>query len=129
VLRATTGLGDLRAVLRSCSGFVEILCTSEEFEIGPRWLSLRGPTTHLHVQVPALTAALFMEAGEDAHPSRPSIWFLGRCGSPCLLLILDRAEGAERARQEAAFRALRECYGARVVFPRDPAERAGHTLH
>ncbi|HEV7735193.1 MAG TPA: hypothetical protein VGR62_23685 [Candidatus Binatia bacterium] len=116
LLREAESLGRVRAVLRSCSGFVEVFCSTEAFEVGPDWLTVRLPGAHLHVQVPALTGAALHEAGDAAHPERPSMWFYGRCGSPCLLLILDQTDGDERQRQEAAFQALRSRHGAHVRF-------------
>ncbi len=120
-------LGPVRAVLRSCSGFAEFFCAASDMSMSTGWLSIRQPTAHLHLQLPVLRGALLLEAGEHAHPHAPSVWLYGRCGSPCLLLILDQAEGAERARQEAVFRSLRTRYGTRLAF--ESAVSAGDTLH
>lgn len=116
LLEKTRGLGRVRAVLRSCSGFVEVFCSTEAFEVGPGWLTVRLPEAHLHVQVPALAGATLLEPGDAAHPDRPSVWFFGRCGSPCLLLILDQTDGEDRRRQEEVFQALRSRFGAHVRF-------------
>lgn len=116
LLHEAASLGRVRAVLRSCSGFVELFCSTEAFEVGPGWLTVRLPEAHLHLQVPALTGAALHEPGDAAHPERPSMWFYGRCGSPCLLLILDQTDGDERTRQEAAFEALRSRHGTHVRF-------------
>jgi hypothetical protein len=122
LLQEAACLGRVRAVLRSCSGFVEVFCSTEAFEVGPDWLTVRLPEAHLHVQVPALAGAALHEAGAAAHPERPSMWFYGRCGSPCLLLILDQTDGDERRRQESAFRALRSRHGAHVRFAQPDAD-------
>lgn len=126
LLQEAASLGRVRAVLRSCSGFVEVFCSTAAFEVGPDWLTVRLPEAHLHVQVPALAGAALHEAGEAAHPERPSVWFYGRCGAPCLLLILDQTDGDERRRQEAAFRALRSRLGAHVRFAEPAGERVLH---
>lgn len=122
-------LGPVRAILRSCSGFVELFCSTDAFEVGSGWLHVRQPTAHLHVQVPALASVAFHDAGDEAHPGRPSIWLLGRCGSPCLLLILDQTEGEARVRQESAFEALRARWGTRVAFRAEAPVAEGRLLH
>jgi hypothetical protein len=127
LLQEAASLGRVRAVLRSCSGFVEVFCSTAAFEVGPDWLTVRLPEAHLHVQVPALAGAALHEPGGEAHPERPSLWFYGRCGSPCLLLILDQTDGDERRRQEAAFRALRFRHGAHMSFV--PAPDDVRVLH
>lgn len=129
LLADAASLGPVRAILRSCSGFVELFCSAEAFEVRGGWLHVRQPTAHLHVQVPALAAAAFHDAGDDAHPGRPSLWLLGRCGSPCLLLILDQTEGEARERQETAFAALRARWGAQVVFGDEDHRAEARLLH
>lgn len=130
LLADAASLGPVRAILRSCSGFVELFCSTDAFEVRGAWLHVRQPTAHLHVQLPDLASAAFHDAGEDAHPGRPSLWLLGRCGSPCLLLILDQTEGAARRQQETAFATLRARWGAQVAFRGDDTTAAeGRLLH
>lgn len=120
-LADASGLGRVRAMLRNCSGMVEMFCSSESFLLTPHWLTVRTPVAHLHVQVATLCTAQLKDERADAHLQRQSIWFHGRCGSPCLILILDQTEGDERLRQEAAFEDLRQRYGERVTFGERPA--------
>lgn len=122
-------LGPVRAVLRNCSGFVEVFCSTDDFRLTPGWLSLRSPTTHLHLQVPVLAGAALREAGEGAHPHHPSIWLVGRCGSPCLILIFDQTEGEARRRQGLLLDALRSRWGEEVVFRTAAEASATHMLH
>ncbi|MCW5890043.1 MAG: hypothetical protein KIT14_05770 [bacterium] len=129
LLADAASLGPVRAILRSCSGFVELFCSADAFEVHGGWLHVRQPTAHLHVQVPALAAAAFHDAGDEAHPGRPSLWLLGRCGAPCLLLILDQTEGEARARQETAFQALRARWGTQVAFHGGDAPAEDRLLH
>jgi hypothetical protein len=123
LLREVRSLGPARVVLRSCSGFMELFCDVDAFQLDEGWLNVRQPGVHLHVPLPALEGACLLDAGGDAYPHAPSIWFLGRCGSPCLLMILDLASGDERVRQAAAFRTLQARWGERIAF--DAPEPAG----
>jgi hypothetical protein len=129
LLADAASLGPVRAVLRSCSGFVELFCSVGDFEVRGEWLHVRQPTAHLHVQIPALAAATFHDAGDEAHPGGPSLWLLGRCGSPCLLLILDQTRGEARARQQIAFDDLRARWGTQVVFHGADASAEARLLH
>lgn len=114
LLRDAAGLGPVRVVLRSCGGFMELFCDTAGFELTGGWLTVRRPGAHLHVQLPALQGACLLEAGGDAYPHAPSLWLVGRCGGPCVIVILDVAE--DRERQAATFQSLRARWGERVAF-------------
>lgn len=129
LLRDAAGLGPVRVVLRSCSGFMELFCDTGAFDLTNGWVTVRRPDAHLHVRIPALDGACLLEAGGDAYPHAPSLWFLGRCGSPCLIIILDVATGDARARQDEAFRALRAQWGERAVFAGETSDDAERVLH
>jgi len=118
-------LGPVRIVVRNPSGFVEVFCDSDSFRLSAGWLHICKPTTHLHVRLESLTEVLLLEPSPDAHPTRPSIWLVGRCGAPCLLIILDQTEGDARRQQERAFAALRERWGHRVPLE----DRGSRLLH
>jgi hypothetical protein len=62
------------------------------------------------------------------HGTPPSICFVGRCGSPCLVVVLDRATGAERQQQDLRFRNLRARWGGRVSLDADHAMEGDHWL-
>ncbi len=116
LLRDAAGLGPARVVLRSCSGFMELFCDLAACELAGDWLTVRRPDAHLHVQLPALGGACLLEAGGDAYPHAPSLWLLGRCGRPSVIVILDRTAGGRRATQAAAFARLRARWGERIAF-------------
>lgn len=103
-------MGRVRAVVRNCSGFVEVFCSTEDFELCRQWLSVRVPTAHLHVPIADLRAVRFVEAGEATHPA-PAVWLYGRCSAPSVIFILDQEKGDMRGEQEARFMALRARYG------------------
>jgi hypothetical protein len=128
-LEACAALGEARFVLRNCSAFMEMFSSTERLCIGDRWLTIRLPEAHMHVELARVSGVRLRESGEADTPACSSLWFHGRCGSPFLLLILDQTEGAQRAAQEAAFRRLRERFGEEITFEPTEAEAAGATLH
>lgn len=129
LLEDTGRLGRVRTVLRNCSGFVELFCSTEDFHLTEEWLTVRLPTAHLHVQLSALRAVRFADAGECAHPTRPSVWFFGRCGMPLLMLFLDQTTGAERKRQQLIFLALQTRWGVNAVFADGRVYPSAYTIH
>ena len=129
LLRDVAALGQVRVVLRSCSGFMELFCDAGEFELIDGWLTVRRPEAHLHVQVPALHGACLLDAGGDAYPHAASLWLVGRCGNPCVIVILDVTVGVERVRQVAAFQMLRERWGERVAFDPPAGSADERVLH
>ena len=128
LLRDAMGLGPARVVLRSCSGFMELFCSTDAFELTGEWLTVRNASGHLHVQVETLQGACLLRPGGDAYPHAASVWLLGRCGGPCVIVILDVTLGDQRVRQVAAFEQLRARWGERVAFT-EPAEAGERTLH
>jgi hypothetical protein len=129
LLRDAAGLGAARVVLRSCDGFMELFCDTACFELAGEWLAVRRPEAHLHVQVRSLRGATLLNAGSDAYPHAPSLWLIGRCGKPCVIVILDVTTGVERVRQMVAFSALRERWGEHVGFRRAPRTAVERVLH
>ncbi len=129
LLRDAAALGPARVVLRTCCGFMELFCDTGCFELAGGWLTVRRPEAHLHVQVPAIQGACLLEAGGDAYPHAPSLWLVGRCGSPCVIVILDVAPDEDQARQAAAFRSLRARWGERVAFADAVGARDERVLH
>jgi hypothetical protein len=89
---------------------------------------VRRPEAHLHVQVPALHGACLLDAGGDAYHAA-SLWLVGRCGNPCVIVILDVTVGVDRVRQVAAFQMLRERWGERVAFDPPAGSADGRVLH
>jgi hypothetical protein len=129
LLREAAALGPVRIVLRSCSGFMELFCDAGCFELADGWLTVRRPEAHLHVQLPALHGACLLEAGGDAYPHASSLWLVGRCGSPCVIVILDVTAGDDRARQAATFQLLRDRWGERVAFDAPAGATHERVLH
>lgn len=128
-LEACADLGEARFVLRNCSAFMEMFCSTDRLSIGDRWLTIRLPEAHMHVELARVTGVRLRDSGEADTPACPSLWFHGRCGSPFLLLILDQADGAQRAAQATAFQRLRERFGEEITFEPAEAAAAGATLH
>lgn len=126
-LADAASLGRVRAVLRNCSGMAEVFCSCESFVVTPQWLTVRTPTSHLHVQMASLRIAELKDGRASADLEHPSIWFHARCAAPSLLLILDQTEGEERRRQEIAFARLCRRYGERVTF--GAAQERRETVH
>ncbi len=116
LMRDAAGLGQVRVLLRTCSSFMELFCDAGSLEVVDGWLTIRRPAAHLHVELRALRGACLLEAGGDAYPHAPSLWLVGRCGSPSVIVILDATLGDERQQQAAAFRLLRDRWGERVGF-------------
>lgn len=132
-LRAFLGecaaLGAVRLVLRNCSGFMEMFCSTERLTGGDRWLTIRITEAHMHVELARVAGIRLRPSGDADTPARPSIWFHGRCGTPFLLVILDQTEGVGRAAQEAAFGRLRDRWGEEIVFDQTESVSARTTLH
>ena len=116
LLRDAAALGQVRVLLRTCSSFMELFCDAGSLEVDGGWLTVRRPAAHLHVELRGLRGACLLEAGEDAYPLAPSLWLVGRCGSPSVILILDATADDDRERQAAAFRRFRDRWGERVGF-------------
>jgi hypothetical protein len=129
LLRDTVGLGPARVVLRSCDGFMELFCDTRCFELAGEWLTVRRPEAHLHVQVRSLAGACLMNPGGDAYPHAPSLWLVGRCGKPCVIVIFDVTTGVARVRQMVDFAALRERWGEHVAFDQDGRAAVSRLLH
>ena len=128
-IAACAALGEARFVLRNCSAFMEMFCSTDRLGVGDRWLTIRFPEAHMHVELARVAGVRLRDSGEADTPACPSLWFHGRCGSPFLLLILDQTDGVQRAAQEAAFQRLRERFGEEIAFEPAEAEAAGATLH
>jgi hypothetical protein len=128
-LEACAALGEVRFVLRNCSAFMEMFCATDRLSLNDRWLTLRFPEAHMHVELARVAGVRLRDSGETDTPACPSLWFHGRCGSPFLLLVLDQTAGAQRVAQETAFQRLRERFGEEIVFEAADAEAAGATLH
>ena len=128
-LEACAALGEARFVLRNCSAFMEMFCATDRLSIGDRWLTIRFPDAHMHVELTRITGVRLRDGNEADAPARPSLWFHGPCGSPFLLVILDQTDGVHRAAQEAAFARLRERFGDELAFEPTEAQAAGATLH
>jgi len=107
---------------------MELFCDTDAFEVSGEWLTVRTPHAHLHVQVDALQGACLLRAGAEAYPHGASLWLLGRCGSPCAIVILDVTSGTQRVRQVAAFERLRARWGEQVLFA-NPGDAEERTLH
>lgn len=129
LLHDVAPLGPVRLVMRNCSGFVELFCDTEDILLTPGWLHIGVAEARFHLQLPALHGASLYEADAAAHPEHPSLWLYGRCGSPCVVLILDQTEGEARRQQEERFRALRRRYGDRVQFTPGAEPRPARQLH
>jgi hypothetical protein len=108
---------------------MELFCDLGDCQLAGDWLNIRREVAHLHVQVAAVRGACLFEAGGDAHPDAPSLWLVGRCGKPSVIVILDVAEGARRVRQEAAFRALRARWGQLISFASGDEAAPAQVLH
>ena len=104
-------------------------CDTACFELAGEWLAVRRPEAHLHVQVPSLRGATLLNSGSDAYPHAPSLWLIGRCGKPCVIVIFDVTTGVERVRQMVAFSARRERWGERVGFGSAPRTAVERVLH
>lgn len=128
LLRELGTLGTARIVLRTCSGLAELVCSTAELRVEPPWAILSTAGASVHVELAALrTAELRGGCAHDDGP--PSICFVGQCGSPCLVFVLDRATcDRERAWQRHRFRALRARWGARVCLDSRHAIEGGHWL-
>ena len=128
-LKACAALGDARVVLRNCSAFMEMFCSADRLSVSDRWLTIRLPQSHMHVELTRIAGVRLRDGGEADTPACPSLWFHGRCGGPFLLLILDQTDGVERTAQEAAFRDLRARFGEEIAFEAAEIEATGATLH
>lgn len=122
-------LGTARIVLRTCSGIAEVGCSTADLAVQPPWAVLTTAEASIHVELAALRTAELRGGGEPCSGPPPSICFVGRCGSPCLVVVLDRAPACERTRQAMLFRALRARWGARVSLEPEHALEGRHRLH
>ena len=129
LMRDAAALGPVRVLLRTCSSFMELFCDAGSLEVDGGWLTVRRPAAHLHVELRELRGACLLEAGDDAYPLAPSLWLVGRCGSPSVILILDATADDDRERQAAAFRRLRERWGERVGFDDSTTDTEERVLH
>jgi hypothetical protein len=129
LLRDAAALGQVRVLLRTCTSFMELFCDAGSLEVDGGWLTVRRPAAHLHVELRGLRGACLLEAGDDAYPHAPSLWLVGRCGSPSVILILDAAADDDREQQAAAFRRLRDRWGERVGFDDASAGAEDRVLH
>ena len=127
LFRALVPLGAARVVLRTCNGLAEVACSTADLEVLPPWAVLSTAGASVHIELASLRLAELRDGCAD-HGTPPSICFVGRCGSPCLVVVLDRAAGAERANQEMRFRALRERWGARVSLDGEHSIEGEHRL-
>jgi len=79
--------------------------------------------------VRSLTGACLLNPGGDAYPHAPSLWLVGRCGKPCVIVIFDVTTGVARVRQMVDFAALRERWGEHVAFDQDGRAAVSRLLH
>lgn len=122
LLRDAAGAGRLRVMLRNCSGFVEVRCDGADLILTADWLHVRGGDGHLHVSLPALVAARFLDSDAPGSPG-PSIAFHGRCGSPCLVVAFDERTGP----RADVYRRLRARWGGELIrFSPRARERVLH---
>src|SRR5262245_47262663 len=89
----------------------------------------QAPCRSPHVELGGLRGACLLEAGDDAYPLAPSLWLVGRCGSPSVILILDATADDDRERQAAAVRRLRARWGERVGFDDSTTDTEERVLH
>jgi hypothetical protein len=127
LLRALTPLGPARVVLRTCNGLAEVECSTTDLAVQAPWAVLTAAGASVHIELASLRVAE-LRGGCADHGAPPSICFVGRCGSPCLVVVLDRAAGAERTHQERLFRALRARWGARVSLDAEHDIEGEHRL-
>src|SRR6185369_12212050 len=50
-LKACAALGEARVVLRNCSAFMEMFCSADRLSVSDRWLTIRLPQSHMHVEL------------------------------------------------------------------------------
>jgi len=127
LLEALSPLGRARVVLRTCNGLAEIVCTTADLAVQAPWAILSAGDASVHIELAALRCAE-LRGGCAEHGAPPSICFIGRCGSPCLVVVLDRTAGAERTEQEMHFRALRARWGAKISLDAEHAIEGEHRL-
>src|SRR5262245_50552850 len=120
LMQALSPLGRARVVLRPCNGLAEVVCSTPDLAVKPPCPALPAGEASVHIELAALRCAE-LRGGCAEHGAPPSICFVGRCGSPCLVVVLDRTAGAERAEQVTLFRALRERWGAKVSLDTEHA--------
>ena len=128
LMQSLSPLGRARIVLRTCNGLAEVVCSTADLEVQPPWAVLTAGEASVHIELAGLRCAE-LRGGCAEHGAPPSICFVGRCGSPCLVVVLDRTAGAERTEQETLFRALRERWGAKVSLDAEHAIEGEHRLH
>lgn len=127
LLRALSPLGRARIVLRTCNGLADVVCSTADLDVHSPWAVLSAGDASVHIELASLRCAE-LRGGCAEHGTPPSICFVGRCGSPCLVVVLDRTEGAERTAQEAAFHALRRRWGTRISLDAEHAIEGAHRL-
>jgi hypothetical protein len=127
LMRALSPLGRARVVLRTCNGLAEIVCSTTDLDVHPPWAVLSTGEASVHIELAALRSAE-LRGGCAKHGAPPSICFVGRCGSPCLVVVLDRTAGAERTEQEILFRELRARWGTRISLDAEHAIQGEHRL-
>ena len=127
LMRALSPLGRARVVLRTCNGLAEVVCSTTDLDVQPPWAVLSTGDASVHIELAALRCAE-LRGGCKEHGAPPSICFVGRCGSPCLVVVLDRTAGAERTEQEVLFRELRALWGTRISLDAEHAIQGEHRL-
>ena len=128
LMQALSPLGRARVVLRTCNGLAEVVCSTADLDVDGRFARGEDGPGRVHLELAALRCAE-LRGGCAEHGAPPSICFVGRCGSPCLVVVLDRTAGAERTEQETLFRALRARWGAKVSLDAEHAIEGEHRLH
>ena len=126
-VRSLAGLGRLRAVLHHASGLAEVFCDATCLDVTPSRLDVVTPGAHVHLDLGPLSCARLLDAGDHAHPAKPSVVLYARGGAPVLALVLEGGDELARARQRSAFVELRSRFGGHVCLGEQAvAERVLH---
>jgi len=126
-VRSLSGLGRLRAVLHHASGLAEVFCEATCLDVTSSRLDVVTHGAHVHLDLRPLACARLLDAGDHAHPAKPSVVLYARGGAPVLALVLDGSDELACARQRMAFLELRSRFGGHVCLGDAPvAERVLH---